>query len=72
MSRIYRATMPAPKAPSPSTGGGNAAYVVKVQGLRQSGAAGFHGLRGSRRLRTRAAAARQAIHDDVRACGQRA
>lgn len=66
MSRIYRA-----KAASPNTGGANAAYVVKVQGLRQSGAAGFHGSRGSRRARTRADAARKAIRDDVRACGPR-
>lgn len=72
MPRSSRATMPTPTAPSPNTGGRNAAYVVKVQGLRQSGAAGFHGLRKSRRARTRAAAERKAIRDDVRACGQRA
>lgn len=49
-------------APTPNTGNGSRRYVILVQGLRSSGAAGKHQSKADRRARTRS----QALQREIR------
>lgn len=57
--------MPSKIKPVPVIGSGSPGYVVRMQGLRRSGAAGVHQPKATRRARTRAALRRRSIRREL-------